>query len=140
MGVESSYRGCWSVVFNLTSRLSIAGTKPKDISRESIFATNQRKTATTARRESRCVIAAWKTRVKAISTTQQRRNAKPAHRRGFALQHLSASCMCTGKSQLGKQFVHWPERQNSSAHGGRVIKSKRYLQKSNNRKRYEKDD
>src|SRR5262245_37360043 len=115
MGVESFYRGCWSVVFNLTSRSSIGGTKRKDISRESIFATNQRKTPTTALRESHCVIAAWNGRVKAISTTQQRRNAKPAPRKGFALRHLSASCMCTGKSQLGKQFVHWPERQNSSA-------------------------
>ena len=57
MEVESFWRGSWNETFNPTFRSSIAVTRPKGISHESIFATSQKKMPTTARKENHCAIA-----------------------------------------------------------------------------------
>ena len=96
--VESFWLGSWHETFNRTFRLSIAVTRPKGISHESIFATSQKRMPTTAPKEKHFAFAVDHLVVEVISIVRRKSNAVGVRRRSFV-----------PRVSVGDYFVHWEE-------------------------------
>jgi hypothetical protein len=133
MEVANFWLGSWRETFNRTFRLSIAVTRPKDISRESIFATSHKKMSTTAPKENHCAIAVSHAAVGVVFIVRQKCNASGVRRRSFVPQVSIGGYLFIGRSRRDKQFARWQVRRITSVPNEPVTRSKLCSQNSSNR-------
>src|SRR5580692_1128842 len=133
MEVESFSHGSWHETFNRTFRLSIAATRPKDTSHESIFSSNQKRMPTTVPKGNRCTMEVSGVVAGAIFIARQKRNVADVHKSNPVPQVPIVDYLSIGRIRRDKQFARWQAHQSTSARNERVTRSRLCLPNSSNR-------